>query len=106
MMDGKDIRCKIGRSFPQYDVADFPGFDFFKAVENIFMQPYVKEWDYKTKKHIYGQGPVFIRTWYCLNSKEDYETESNKCTGNFSHLKRLISTHDNNNSTRSSKDET
>ena len=50
MMDGKDIRCKIGRIFPQYDVANFPGFDFFKAVENIFMQPYVKEWDYKTKK--------------------------------------------------------
>ena len=68
MMDEKDIRCEIGRSFPQY-VTNFPEFDFLKAVENIFVQPYVKEWDFKTIKHIYGQGPVYIRTWYCLNSK-------------------------------------
>ena len=46
MMDEKDIRCEIGRSFPQYDMTNFPEFDFLKAVENIFLQPYVKEWDF------------------------------------------------------------
>ena len=111
MMKEKDIRDEIGRSFPKYDVTNFPELDFLKAVENIFVQPDVKEWDFKTIKHIYGQDPVYIRTWYCLNSKlvsaisrdpfsysdddmdqdsEDCETESNKCTGNFSHLKDLI----------------
>ena len=121
MLDEKDIRCEIGRRFPQYDVTNFPEVDFLKAVENIFVQPYVKEWDFKAIKHIYGQGPIYIRTWYCLNSKlvnavsrdpfsssdddsdEDHETESDKCTGNFSHLKGLISTHVNNISTSPSK---
>ena len=46
MMDEKYIRCEIGRSFPQYDMTNFPEFDFLKAVENIFLQPYVKEWDF------------------------------------------------------------
>ena len=55
MMDEKDIRCEIGRSFPQY-VTNFPEFDFLKAVENVFVQPYVKEWDFKTIKHISGSG--------------------------------------------------
>ena len=113
------------KSFPLYDVTNVPEIDFLKAVENIFVQPYVKEWDFKAIKHIYGQGPVYIRTWYCLNLKldsevgrdpfsssdddmdsEDYETESYKCTGNFSHLKDLISTHVNNISTSPSEVET
>ena len=46
MMDEKDIRCETGRSFPQYDMTNFPEFDFLKAVENIFLQPYVKEWGF------------------------------------------------------------
>ena len=37
---------------------------------------------------------------------EDYETESNNYTGNFSHLKGLISTHVNNISTSLSEFET
>ena len=37
---------------------------------------------------------------------EDYETESNKPTGNFNHLKGLISTHVNNISTSPSEVET
>ena len=60
-------------------------------------------------KHIYGQGPVYIRTWYCLNSKLVQSAEIlfppqmmtwtvktmkkkvvNVATGNFSHLKDLI----------------
>ena len=69
MMEEKDIRDEIGRGFPQYDVTNFPEFDFLKAVENIFVQPYVKELYFKTLKHIYGQRPVYIRTWYCLSLK-------------------------------------
>ena len=69
MMEEKDIRGETEGSCPQYDVTNFPEFDFLKVVENIFVQPYVKEWDFKTIKHFYGQGPVYIRAWYCLNSK-------------------------------------
>ena len=37
MMKEKDIRDEIGRSFPQYNVTNFPELDFLKAVENIFV---------------------------------------------------------------------
>ena len=65
MMEEKDIRGEIGRSFPQYDATNFPEFNFLQVVENIFVQPYVKEWDFKTIKHIYGQGPVYINKYPC-----------------------------------------
>ena len=54
MMDEKDIRHEIGGRFPQYGATNFPEFDFLKALENIFVEPYFKKLDFKTIKHIYG----------------------------------------------------
>ena len=46
VIDEKDIRSEVGGRFPQY-VTSFPEFDFLKAVEDIFVQRYVKEWNFK-----------------------------------------------------------
>ena len=46
VIDEKNIRSEVGGRFPQY-VTSFPEFDFLKAVENIFVQRYVKEWNFK-----------------------------------------------------------
>ena len=60
-MNETDVRCAIiASSFPQFSI--FPDFVFLKVVDDTLIQPKVEEWNYKTLKHVAGQGPIYVRS--------------------------------------------
>ena len=67
-MEESDIKNEIMERFPQfkflhyYHSLIFPEFEFVKAVDSTLVDPKVKQKDFKTLKHIHGQGSNTIRS--------------------------------------------
>ena len=56
----------------QLAVSLFPDFSFVKAVDECLVKTAGVDWDYKTMKHLTGQGPIYTRVdTYILPSAVD-----------------------------------
>ena len=68
-MDAFEIKQEISCRFSQFNQLLFPEFEFLKAIDDCLVQPNVEEWDFKTLKHMFGQGPIYIRSINKIKTK-------------------------------------
>lgn len=59
-MSETDLRCAIAVSFHE-KFPVLPNFSFVKPVEKTLVECNLEEWNFKTIKHVFGQGPIYIR---------------------------------------------
>ena len=65
------IRHNLPSIFHRYPLTEF---QFMKAVGDALVSPEILEWDFKTMKHVYQNGPVYIRITKpvkCFSSGEE-----------------------------------
>ena len=73
-MDDEDVYKQIRKRFCKYEGLQF---EFLKAVDDDLLNPGVEKLDYKTMKHITGQGPVYVRSTKKLLLDDDYSIDKN-----------------------------
>ena len=75
-MDDFLIRETIKENFTGATDIDF---EYMKAVEDSLVCPLIQDWDYKTMKHVCGQGPIYVRSlqYFSPPNKVD-ESEKNE----------------------------
>ena len=52
------IRLSLPSVFERYPLTEF---QFLKAIGDSLFSPEINEWDFKTLKHVYQNGPIYIR---------------------------------------------
>ena len=73
-MDDENVYKQIRKSFCKYEDLQF---EFVKAVDDDLVNPGVEIVDYKTMKHITGQGLVYVRSTKKLLLDDDYNIDEN-----------------------------
>ena len=73
-MDDQDVYKQIRKRFCKYEDLQF---EFLKAVDDDLVNSGVEKVDYKTMKHITGQGPVYVRSTKKLLLDDEYNIDEN-----------------------------
>lgn len=60
-MTEEDVRDVIKSRFHLFVGEEFPEFEFISAVDDDLVKPSVPSWNFRTIKHIYRTGPVYLR---------------------------------------------
>ena len=77
-MDDEDVYKQIRKRFCKYEGLQF---EFLKAVDDDLVNPGVEKVDYKTMKHIAGQGSDYVRSTKKLLLHDDYDIDENYFEG-------------------------
>ena len=73
-MDDEDFYKQIRKRFCKYEDLQF---EFLKAVDDDLVNPDAEKVDYKTMKHITGQGPAYVWSTKNLLLDDDYSIDEN-----------------------------
>ena len=77
-IDDEDVHKQTRTRFCKYESLQF---EFLKAVDDDLVNPGVEKVDYKTMKHITGQGLVYVRSVKKLVLDDDYNIDENYFVG-------------------------